>query len=414
MKLLGRDSVLYFADTSALLNECSKDYEKIWISPLVISELENIKTSSSKDEHTKYLARQLVRDILFNIKYESFNPSQRKIDSFIKHHPTLSDINDHRILAAAHLLQEQTGENITFLTSDGSLYLLAWGIGIETIYYQPKEEKKEEYCGWNKFTPNEEQLISLYTDPTINILNAHINEYCEIFESDELKDVLRWTGEKYTSLEYNNFKNNFLNKKIQPYNLEQKMAFDLLQNSDIAVKILIGPPGTGKDYLMLLHALDLIQKGIMDKIIFVRNLVPFKDAPEIGFLAGDLQQKISWGLGPISSILGEEGLAEYEEQGLIEAVNLGFIRGCSWDKTIIYVSEGQNITGGGYKLLVSRCGQGSQLWVNGDILQTDEKEFEKNNGLFRLCNSLKNNKLAGMVKLLKTERSEVADLAKII
>ena len=406
--------MLYFADTSALLNGCAKEYEKIWISPLVVSELENIKTSLTKDEHIKYLARQLVRDILFNVKYENFKPSQRKIDSFIKHHPTLSNINDHRILAAAYLLQVQTGENVTFLTSDGSLYLLAWGVGIETVYYQPKEEKKEEYCGWNKFVPNEEQLISLYTDPTINILNANINEYCEIFENDELKDVLRWTGEKYTSLKYNSFKNNFLNKKIQPYNLEQKMAFDLLQNSDIAVKVLVGPPGTGKDYLMLLHALDLIQKGVMDKIIFVRNLVPFKDAPEIGFLAGDLQQKISWGLGPISSILGEEGLAEYEEQGLIEAVNLGFIRGCSWDKTIIYVSEGQNITGGGYKLLVSRCGQGSQLWVNGDILQTDNKEFEKNNGLFRLCNSLKDNKLAGMVKLLKTERSEVADLAKVI
>ena len=152
------------------------------------------------------------------------------------------------------------------------------------------------------------------------------------------------------------------------------MAFDLLQNNDIAVKILVGHPGTGKDYLMLLHALDLIQKGIMDKIIFVRNLVPFKDAPEIGYLAGDLQQKISWGLGPLSGILGEEGLNQYIDEGVIEAVNLGFIRGCSWDKTIIYVSEGQNITGGGYKLLISRCGQGSQLWVNGDILQTDSKE----------------------------------------
>ena len=406
--------MLYFADTSALLNGCAKEYEKIWISPLVVSELENIKTSLTKDEHIKYLARQLVRDILFNVKYENFKPSQRKIDSFIKHHPTLSNINDHRILAAAYLLQVQTGENVTFLTSDGSLYLLAWGVGIETIYYQQKEEKKEEYCGWSKLTPNEEQLISLYTDPTINVLNANVNEYCEIFENDELKDVLRWTGEKYTSLKYSNFKNNFLNKKIQPYNLEQKMAFDLLQNPNIAVKILVGPPGTGKDYLMLLHALDLIQKGIMDKIIFVRNLVPFKDAPEIGFLAGDLQQKISWGLGPLSGILGEEGLNQYIDEGVIETVNLGFIRGCSWDKTIIYVSEGQNITGGGYKLLISRCGQGSQLWVNGDILQTDSKEFEKNNGLLRLSNSLKNNSLAGTVKLIKTERSAVADLAKII
>ena len=112
--------------------------------------------------------------------------------------------------------------------------------------------------------------------------------------------------------------------------------------------------------------------------------------------------------------LDDEGLKDYIDQGIIEAVNLGFIRGCSWDRTILYVSEGQNITGGGYKLLISRCGQGSQLWVNGDILQTDNKEFEKNNGLLRLSNSLKNNPLAGTIKLIKTERSAVANLAKII
>lgn len=408
--------MLYFADTSALINGCAKDYEKIWVCPLIAAELEHIKTNINKDEHTKYLARQLVRDILFNEKYEVFHPSEKKINSFIKHHPTLSDINDHKILAAAALLKQSTNEELTFITSDGALYLIACSLGfnINVKFYEPKKEKEEEYCGWRKTNPTNDELISLYSEPSVNILNANINEYCEIYENGELKDILRWTGEKYVTLKWGNFKNNFLNKKIQPYNLEQKMAFDLLQNPDIAVKILVGAPGTGKDYLMLLHALDLIQKGIMDRIIFVRNLVPFKDAPEIGFLAGDLQQKIAWGLGPVSSILGEEGLAAYEEQGIIEAVNLGFIRGCSWDKTIIYVSEGQNITGGGYKLLVSRCGQGSQLWVNGDILQTDNKEFEKNNGLFRLINSLKNNPLAGTVKLLKTERSKTAELASII
>ena len=96
---------------------------------------------------------------------------------------------------------------------------------------------------------------------------------------------------------------------------------------------------------------------------------------------------------------------------MIEAVNLGFIRGCSWDRTILYVSEGQNITGGGYKLLVSRCGEGSSLWINGDILQTDAKRFEENNGINRIISSLSNDPLFGMVKLVKTERSHVAELA---
>jgi len=95
-------------------------------------------------------------------------------------------------------------------------------------------------------------------------------------------------------------------------------------------------------------------------------------------------------------------------------VNLGFIRGCSWDNTILYVSEGQNITGGGYKLLVSRCGKNSELWINGDTLQTDGKKFESNNGIERLLSSLSGNKLFGTVKMLKTERSPIAELASVI
>ena len=406
---------IHFLDTSAVLNGALKEYEPTaCISTTVLSELENIKTGNKNDE-IKYLAREAVRDIMFNKKIKTYTAPEKKILKYIQKNPYLKDIPDHHILVEALFYQKEECNDLVFVTSDATLTLFAQLLPIITIYYTSSNKpKQEEYCGWTKFTPTENELVSLYSEPTKNILNANINEYCEIFEGEELKDILRWTGEKYVTLKWSNFKNNFLNKKIQPYNLEQKMAFDLLQNPDIAVKILIGNPGTGKDYLMLLHALDLIQKGIMDKIIFVRNLVPFKDAPEIGFLAGDLQQKISWGLGPVSGILGEEGLNQYIEEGIIEAVNLGFIRGCSWDRTIIYVSEGQNITGGGYKLLVSRCGQGSQLWVNGDILQTDSKEFEKNNGLLRLSNSLKNNPLAGTVKLLKTERSAVADLAKII
>lgn len=416
MKLLGCDNVIYFLDTSAILNGALKEYSNVCISTTVLSELENIKTSLHKNEEIKYLARKAVRDIIFNPNIKTYVAPEKKIIHYINKSHYLKDIPDHHIFTEAIFYQKEIHDKVIFVTSDATLLLLAEAIlDIVVKYYSPKEKpKQEEYCGWKKFTPNEDELISLYSNPTENILSAAINEYCEIYENDELKDVLRWTGEKYVPLKWNNLKNNFLNKKIQPYNLEQKMAFDLLQNPDIAVKILTGPPGTGKDYLMLLHALDMVQKGIMEKIIFIRNLVPFKDAPELGFLAGDLQQKIAWGLGPVNSILGEEGLLQYEEQGIIEAVNLGFIRGCSWDNTIIYVSEGQNITGGGYKLLISRCGQGSQLWVNGDILQTDDKIFEKNNGLFRLSNSLKNNSLAGTVKLIKTERSAVADLAKII
>lgn len=401
--------MIYFADTSALLNGCYKDYPHLWVSPLIVMELENIKTSIKKDEHTKMLARKVIKDILFNVQYDTYFASQKRIQHIINKYSFLENINDHQILAAAKLLQKDTNEPVKFITSDGALYLAAWEMDVEACFYEPHLETN--YCGWKKVTPTEKEFVSLYSHPDDNIFNAKTNEFITIYEEDALKDIMFWDGSKYNNLKYKDIKDKTLGEEIKPLNVEQRMAFHLLQDNDIPVKLLIGNPGTGKDILMIMHAIDLIQRGIMDKIIFIRNLVPFKDAPEIGFLSGDMNEKISWGLGPLRSILGEEGLKMYQENGMIEAVNLGFIRGCSWDKTIIYVSEGQNISGGGYKLLISRCGKGSQLWVNGDILQTDDKKFETNNGLDRLINSLAGDPLFGMVKLMKTERSDVAELA---
>lgn len=406
--------MINFLDTSAVLHKGSlKQFKNIYISPITLMELENIKTNSIKSDEIKYLARNAVRDIINSTDIHTEIISQREIDRLLKKYNFLSNINDHRIICEAEILARQ--EEVQFVTADGAQYLFASKLPhLTVLFYHETHIIEDEYCGWSRHYLDDNKMNLLYSDPKMNILNCKINEYAQIYQGQELKDILRWDGNEYQPIKYKDIRNHFLNEIIKPLNLEQKMAFDLLQNQDIPVKLLPGAVGTGKDYLMLTHALDLVQRGTMNKIIFVRNLVPFKDAPEIGYLAGNLQEKIAWGMGPLASILGEEGLNDMEEQGMIEAVNLGFIRGMSWDKTIIYVSEGQNITGGGYKLLVSRCGEGSQLWVNGDILQTDAKRFEENNGINRLITSLSGDPLFGMVKLIKTERSKTAELASKI
>lgn len=405
--------ITHWADTSAILHQ-NLGEAHVAISPLTLSELEHIKTNE-KDPDIKYKAREAVRKIISTDQFSVIITDNKKIDKLLKKYTFLSDINDHRILLAAELAAIEQGKDIVFLTSDAAQYTFSLQLPhLMGVYAPSQTQEKSLWCGWGKYYPNTEEMSLLYTDPTMNVLKCKTNEFCKIYEGSELKDILFWTGNEYRPLKYKDLKSNYLNKTITPLNLEQKMAFDLLQNPNIPVKLLSGVPGGGKDFLMFLHAWDLVQRGKKEKIIFIRNLVPFKDAPEIGFLQGSLQEKIAWGLGPIESILGEEGLYMAQQAGQIEAVNLGFIRGCSWDNAILYVSEGQNITGGGYKLLVSRCGKNSELWINGDTYQTDGKKFESNNGLERLVNSLAGNKLFGSVKLLKTERSEVAELASII
>lgn len=412
-------NIRHWADTSALLHQAGLIDPKvdIAISTITIQELEHIK-SNDKDDKIKYKAREAVRSILTTGKFETVMTDNKKIDKMLKKYSFLSNIPDHRILCAAEIYAIEHDIEIIFLTSDALQYLFALQMPhLDAVYpmgTEQAEKRDEEWAGWGKYYPSDADMALMYADPKMNILKCKTNEFAEIYQGSELKDVLTWTGQMYRPLKYKELKIDFLGQTIRPLNIEQKMAFDLLQNPDIPVKLLTGVPGSGKDFLMFLHAWDLVKRGKKDKIIFIRNLVPFKDAPEIGFLEGSLQKKIEWGLGPIASVLGEEGLKMAEDEGVIEAVNLGFIRGMSWDNVILYVSEGQNITGGGYKLLVSRCGKGSELWINGDTLQTDGKKFESNNGIERLLGSLSGNKLFGTVKMLKTERSNIAELASLI
>ena len=404
-----------WADTSALLHQDGliNPQADLTISTITIKELEHIKNGN--DDKVKFKAREAVRSILTSSKFNVVLSDNKKIDKMLKKYSFLSDIPDHRILCAAEIEAIEQNKNIIFLTSDALQYLFAMHMPhLEAVYpmgTELVEKYEEDWAGWGKYYPTEKEMALLYADPKINSLRCRTNEFAEIYDGSQLKDLVFWTGQEYRPLKYKEIKSDFLGQTIRPLNIEQKMAFDLLQNPNIPVKLLTGVPGSGKDFLMFLHAWDLVQKGKKDKIIFIRNLVPFKDAPEIGFLEGSLQKKIEWGLGPIASILGEEGLKMAEDAGQIEAVNLGFIRGMSWDNVILYVSEGQNITGGGYKLLVSRCGKGTELWINGDTLQTDGKKFESNNGIERMLRAWSGNKLFGTVKMLKTERSVVAELA---
>lgn len=408
-----------FYDTSAVLHDNTflETTRDVMLSPITLMELEHLKHNDNAS--VAYSAREAIRKIMAAADKITFSMiDNKKIDKMLKQNSFLSNINDHRIICAAELeaCARKPQEMMIFKTCDYAQSLFAERMPHLTAICPSlaTAAQDEMWSGYGKYYPNDQNMAMLYTDPKMNVLKCKTNEFAKIYDSTELKDILFWDGHEYRPLKYKDIKNQYLGVTIKPRNLEQKMAFDLLQNNNIPVKLLYGVPGSGKDYLMLTHALDLVQRGEMDKIIFIRNLVPFKDAPEIGFLAGSLQEKIEWGLGPVASILGDEGLISAQEQGIIEAVNLGFIRGCSWDKTIIYVSEGQNITGGGYKLLISRCGENSQLWINGDVLQTDKEKFNQNNGLVRLINSLSGNELFGTVKLIKTERSKTAELAAII
>ena len=403
--------VIDYFDTSAILaNEKLLDKES-YVSHFVVSELEEIKNSSVKDEQIKARARQATRALIANPQCRTYNLDLQKIERVRKSRKWLPDNMDGRIIAEAILLKKETGANICFWTSDYNMKLFAEA---EDFYINFVSQdcilNKEPWCGWGKYFPCPNEMASLYSNPQVNTLGAKTNEYCTIFEGSELKDILRWDGNNYTKLNYRSFKS-ALGSKVEPRNTEQKMLFDLLQNRNIPIKLCLGRFGSGKSYLMLAHALNLIQKGEFDRIVFVKNNIQVKDTKDLGALPGEEIDKLMPWLKQIEDHVGGFTFDDMLQQGIIEPVHLGYIRGRDIKNSIIFCDEVENMTKQHIQLLIGRVSSRSELWLAGDLKQTDSINFEKNSGIQALVTGLAGEPLFGMVKLLKSERSAVAALA---
>ena len=402
-----------FLDTSAILNGALDQYKDAYISLLSLTELENIKTAYNKSEQIKYEARKAVRTIIDSeqICYNIY--SQKVINKLLKQFNFLNDINDHKIICEAEQLGKEVNSKILFLTSDGAQYLLAqWMPHLEAIFYNPEKKEMEEYPGWKEYSPSEQELTALYSMPHNNTLESNINEFAKIYENGELKDVLFWTGTEYRNLKYKEFTTN-LGERIKPRNLEQKMYLDLLQNKDIPVKLCIGKFGTGKSMLALNYAIHEVQIGRFDKIIFVKNNLEVKGAGKLGTLPGGEIEKMAPWLRQIEDHIGPQAFEEMINNGQIEPAHLSSIRGRDLKNCIILVDEAENLLASNIQLLLGRVAANTEIIFCADVKQCDYAD-EKMSGIPKLVERLKGNKLFGMIKLVKTERSQVATLADLL
>ena len=199
---------------------------------------------------------------------------------------------------------------------------------------------------------------------------------------------------------------------IKPRNAEQYCLFDMLKDKTSKIKLVTGRFGSGKTLAMVYAALELVEKGKFDRIVWVRNNVPVKDAPEIGFLPGDDMAKLKPYLGPfLDHAGGEDGVKRLVEEDKLWVIPLGHLRGRSLKNCILLCSECENLTKEHIQLLMGRIDEGSQLWLDGDLKQRDKQVFEKSAGIEKLVDRLSGEKLFAYVHLKKSERSEVAALA---
>lgn len=162
-----------------------------------------------------------------------------------------------------------------------------------------------------------------------------------------------------------------MGKPIRAKTLGQKRYIDAINNNDIVFGI--GPAGTGKTYLAMAAAVRAFKSKEVNRIILTRPAV--EAGENLGFLPGDLQNKVDPYLRPLYDalfeILGHDTYNNLFEKGLIEVAPLAYMRGRTLDSAFVILDEAQNTTNEQMKMFLTRLGYGSKAIITGDVTQID-------------------------------------------
>ena len=178
-------------------------------------------------------------------------------------------------------------------------------------------------------------------------------------------------------------------KPVKPKTLGQEKYVQAIRDNTIVIGV--GPAGTGKTYLAVAMAVSAFRAKEVNRIILTRPAV--EAGEKLGFLPGDLQQKVDPYLRPLYDalfdMLGAENFQRYQEKGNIEVAPLAYMRGRTLDDSFIILDEAQNTTTEQMKMFLTRLGFNSKMVVTGDITQIDLPDG-KRSGLVEITKILKN------------------------
>ena len=178
-------------------------------------------------------------------------------------------------------------------------------------------------------------------------------------------------------------------RPIKPKTLGQEKYVDAIKGSTVVFGI--GPAGTGKTYLAVAMAVNAFRAKEVNRIILTRPAV--EAGEKLGFLPGDLQQKVDPYLRPLYDalfdMLGAENFQRYQERGNIEVAPLAYMRGRTLDDSFIILDEAQNTTTEQMKMFLTRLGFNSKMVITGDVTQIDLPDG-KRSGLIEATKILKN------------------------
>ncbi len=338
----------------------------------------------------------------------------------------LHDNPDHRILSATIKVQERFPERDVILVSkDVSLRLKARSLGMVAQDYENDKVPALDKLYKGRFVLEgvDDTLIDrLFMMP----FSVPVEEFGIDIPTPNAYFILRGMS-KSAIARYDASENALVRVEkrtafgIYPRNSEQTFALDALTNPDIQLVTLSGKAGTGKTLLALAGALESRRR--YHQIFLARPIIPLSNR-DIGYLPGDIQDKIApymqplWdNLGVIRSQFKGNDPAQATIQNMLDHEKLkisalAYIRGRSLNQIYFIVDEAQNLTGHEVKTIITRAGEGAKIIFTGDPHQIDSPYLDsRSNGLTRLIDKMRGQEIYAHVTLEKGERSLLSDLA---
>ena len=386
-------------DTNAILTDCT-DISNVLISSKTLDELENIKISSHKDNDIKYKARVAVRAIREQ-KPEIVVVQKSDYDKIEE--LGLEITNDNLIIASAwRYTMMNVNADLVFVTNDVLAGLIAeeyFGLDVENL----KETNDNIYKGFKTIRGNSD-IINKYME-SIDYNDWSVNEYLIIENTDDnTSKEMRFDGEKFVNLKLPS------SKFIKGKNSLQRCALDILMNPDITIAAILGGYGSGKTFLSMQMALyNVVEKGNQAKILGVREVLG--EGKEVGYLKGDFDSKTELFFLPLVQQLngGEFELESLKQRGVIDTNIPFYMKGTTYNNTIIVVDEAEDLSEKQIRLIGTRLGENSKIYLAGDYKQS-VVNTGTNNALIKMCNQFKGNKNFGCIYLGEDVRSETSKL----
>ncbi|MDE6515718.1 MAG: PhoH family protein [Bacteroidales bacterium] len=434
----GKKPKIFVLDTNVLLHDHKSIYkfqENDLVLPLTV--LEELDKFKKGNEQINYNAREIMRTIdklsgngLFD-KAISLGKGigtvrvvmSKGIPAEMKAALT-EDKPDHRIISVALQIKKENPDRPVILVSkDVNLRMKAKVFGLpadDYLFDKSSEETGFERRRLKSVRVPESVLAELFEAGSLSVQDIKakpgLNEYFNLVAGTAEAPVVYRAATK--RVEY--VKKQYVSG-IEPRNDEQAFALDALMDKRIPVVALTGMAGTGKTLLALAAA--VAQAKDYKSILISRPVIPLQNQ-DMGFLPGDVNEKLAPYMLPLFDNLAVlknktkispreyKDIEEMQKSGALQISPLAYIRGRSLSDTFFIVDEAQNLTPHEIKTIITRAAEGTKIVFTGDIYQIDSPYLDAmSNGLTYLGDHLYDQPLFAQVRLVKGERSAVAEMA---